>query len=355
MRVWIDILTPKQVLFLGEVADRLRDKGIELSITLRRFRETIGLARSRLKRHIPVVVGGYGGGLLIDKLRMSLERAQQLVPYVDRFSPDITLSFSSPEAARVSFGLGVPHYSANDIPEADAVARLTIPLSKKLFTPWIIPKKVWIRYGIDEDNIVYYKGLDPVAWLSNYNFDPEVPSRLGLRKDGYMVIRAVESKVSYQLPILRRRKILDKDWIPKLANEYRDYDIVIIGRYLDQIRGLIEAMGNNDNIIIPTDVVDGPSLIRYSSMFIGYGGTMTVESALLGVPTISLRPGKTTHYLKFLYKLGLIRHLNNENEVLAAVTELIDKGEEIKNAAENLLVEMENPVDVIVDNILASQ
>jgi hypothetical protein len=354
MKIWIDMLTPKQVLFLGEVAEKLRGKGVDILITIRRFRETLGVSKTRLERYIPLVIGQYGGALLVEKLRRSLERAQEMIPYIERFTPNLALSFSSPEAARVSYGLGIPHYSANDIPEAEAVARLTIPLSRKLFTPWIIPKKTWTKYGIRSSDIIYYRGLDPVAWLTNYHFNPNVPIKLGVKKRRYIVIRTVEAKVSYQLPILRRKRLFERGWIPQLAEQYKDYDIVVVGRYIDQIMNLIKVIGNYDNIIIPNDVVDGPSLLKYCNLFIGYGGTMTVESALLGKPTLSLRPGKLPYYLKYLLKFGLITHLYSEADILEKIDRVMSKKRDIRRLAGKLWREMENPADVISNYILSN-
>ena len=61
---------------------------------------------------------------------------------IKAFSPDITISFCSPEAARISFGLGIKHVAFCDSPHADAVMRLTLPLIQKLLIPKQLSQKM---------------------------------------------------------------------------------------------------------------------------------------------------------------------------------------------------------------------
>lgn len=353
MRVWIDILTPKQTLFFSRIAEKLHKKGVEILITIRDFRETVQLAEKHLKKFSPLVVGSYGGGLLINKLIKSLERGLSLVKPISNFNPDLTLSFCSPEAARVSFGLGIKHYSVSDIPQAEAVSKLTLPLSDRLYTPWIIPKRAWVKFGISYDKIYQYRGLDPLTWLLDYKFDRDVLKQLDILGDEYIVIRTVESYASYQLPVLRRSKIVDmKKLVLELVREFPEHKIIIIERYSERISMIRELFIDNDNVIVPFKAVDGPSLLKFASGFIGYGGTMTMEAALLGIPAISLRPGKLPYYLRFLIKKGLVKHVNSEKKAVRTLKNLINRREEIKRRARMEIDKMENPADYISKSIL---
>ena len=61
-----------------------------------------------------VIVGKHGGSERHDKLNASLRRAKLLSTKIKEFSPDITISFCSPEAARVSYGLNIDHICFSD-------------------------------------------------------------------------------------------------------------------------------------------------------------------------------------------------------------------------------------------------
>ena len=107
-----------------------------------------------------VIVGKHGGSKRHDKLNASLHRTKLLSTRIKKFSPDITISFCSPEAARVSYGLDIAHICFSDSPHANAVMRLVIPLVQKLLIPWIIPKKEFVKFGINIKNIIHYRAID---------------------------------------------------------------------------------------------------------------------------------------------------------------------------------------------------
>ena len=70
---------------------------------------------------------------------------EKLSRKIERFLPDIAISFCSPEAARISFGFGIKHIAFCDSPHANAVMRLTLPLIQKLLIPSPIPKKEFFK------------------------------------------------------------------------------------------------------------------------------------------------------------------------------------------------------------------
>ncbi len=133
MRVWIDILTPKHALFFEPLYRDLVSKGHELLLTTRTYREAEeALELKKLGFH---VIGEHGGATRIGKLLASGRRIVKLAQLIESWRPDTAASFSSPEAARVAFGLGIPHVTANDSPHIRPVARLTIPLSRYVCPP----------------------------------------------------------------------------------------------------------------------------------------------------------------------------------------------------------------------------
>lgn len=195
MKVWLDVLTPKQANFLCELQHRLVAKGFKTFLTTRQYREVNELLE--LKGTKAIQVGRHGGGELKDKLLESSRRVSDLTQVIEDLKPDVAISFSSPEAARVAFGLKIPHFCVSDSPHADAVCRLTIPLSQKLFTPWVIPVQAWL-YGAAPRDVVRYKALDPIIWLSSYKSSKEAFDGLKLdRNKPILVVRTPEEFAAY--------------------------------------------------------------------------------------------------------------------------------------------------------------
>lgn len=102
LKIWFDVITPKDILFFEPMIKRLSEKN-NVMTTTRNYREAVGLANVRDMRMR--IVGRHGGGSLIGKLRASAHRIGDLTEVVNRFKPDLTISFCSPEASRVAFGL----------------------------------------------------------------------------------------------------------------------------------------------------------------------------------------------------------------------------------------------------------
>lgn len=93
---------------------------------------------------------------------------------VKAFLPDIAISFCSPEDARICFGLGIKHIAFFDSPHVNAVIRVTLPLIQKLLILKIIPKKEFLKYGINKNNIVSYNAIDAFVTIKRKNRSKQI-------------------------------------------------------------------------------------------------------------------------------------------------------------------------------------
>ena len=148
LKIWFDILTPKEILFFTPMAQRLA-KTHTVVCTGRRYRELEGLAKIH---NIDLrIIGRHGGGDRAEKLRASVARVARLQRFVEKEMNgiDIAISFCSPEAARVSYGLGINHIAFFDSPHIIPQLKLTVSLIQRLITPSYIPKSsfcpIWNR------------------------------------------------------------------------------------------------------------------------------------------------------------------------------------------------------------------
>ncbi|HXX72417.1 MAG TPA: DUF354 domain-containing protein [Candidatus Acidoferrales bacterium] len=352
MKIWLDILTPKQANLLGELQKRLETAGVKTFLTTRQYREVNELLLLRGMK--ATQIGRHGGLELRDKLVESSNRVSALAKIVVEQDIDAAVSFASPEAARVAFGLKIPHYCISDSPHAEAVSRLTIPLSAKLFTPWVIPVAAWTRYGIKPRDLVRYRALDPVAWLSHYKGDSKVLESLKLdASKPIILVRTPEEYAAYLSD--RNETIVSKglDTVAKLVDvNGSDSQIVILPRYDEQGERFAKRFGNR--VVVPEHVIDAISLMRVSSVFLGGGGTMTAEAALLGLPVISYYPGEPTWVEKFLMNYGLVERILDSGRI-AQRTHAICGSQEFREfyrrKSDRLVHNMEDPIRVMVQKI----
>jgi predicted glycosyltransferase len=127
-----------------------------------------------------------------------------------------------------------------------------------------------------------------------------------------------------------------------------DAQVVISTRYGRQAPVLRKKFGRRVRIV--DHVVDSTALLYYSSFFIGAGGTMTVEAALLGIPTVSCFPGEKPDYIKYLEKKRLVQTIGSPNRIARVVSETLSSGAEQeaqKERGTRLLRWMQDPIEVI--------
>lgn len=338
-RAWIDILTPKQILFFKPLKDKLETAGFEVLATSRRYRELEPIAR--MQGMDLVYVGERGGATKADQLAAATRRQAEIAPKIKRFAPQVSVSVASGVCARVSFGLGIKHVAVNDSPHSEVAGRLSLPLTHHLFCPWVIPYGAWAKFGIARSKITRYHALDPAAWLKRKARRGPVP-RLS-RKRKTVVVRLEESYAPYMLGT-------ERSWndvvLRSISESVTDANLVALCRYGDQLRDVRKKFG--DRFVVPEEVVDGRSLLRVTDVFIGMGGTMTAESALMGVPTMSAFQG-SLYTEDYLVSVGLVRKTTSPKRLVELVGDSLERPNRssYSKRARRILDSMEDPIPKI--------
>jgi hypothetical protein len=306
--------------------------------TSRNYREATQLAKLRKIRLS--LVGKHGGQSKAGKLSAGLERTTGLARQVRRFQPDLTVSFCSPDAARISFGLGIRHVAFCDSPHAQAVMRLSVPLVQKLLIPWIIPKKEFTKYGIDQKNIIPYKAIDASVIVKNAKV--VATRRHGKRN---ILIRIEESHAAYvQKDENRVLKIIEK-----IADRFPNANVMVLPRYKSQILKLKKTIGKKARIL--DKVIIGSALLQDTDVFVGSGGTMTAEAALLGIPTISYNavPNLVQDYL---VRKKLVALYSDPNRIVLAIQRALQSDNKaLRRHAKKTLSSMEDPYKKLLQAI----
>jgi len=298
--------------------------------TSRDYREVTQLAKLRKMRLS--LIGRHGGQSKIGKLSAGLERTSSLTRQIQKFQPDLTISFCSPEAARVSFGLGIRHVAFCDSPHAQAVMRLSIPLVQKLLIPWIIPKKEFVKYGISEKNIIAYKAIDASVIVKHGKARKQKK-----RSKKNILIRIEESQAAY----VKKNENHILGITEKIAARFSDANVMVLPRYKSQILRLRQILGRSVTVL--DKVVVGNALLQNTDVFVGSGGTMTAEAALLGIPTISYNavPNLVQDYL--VRKRLVVLQSDPDKIVLTIDMMLHSDNKALRKNAKKTLASMEDP------------
>jgi predicted glycosyltransferase len=302
--------------------------------TTRRYREVTKLAK--LKKMKLVVFGSHGGQSKIDKLNASIKRTDAISAEIYRFKPDLVISFCSPEAARISFGLGIKHIAFCDSPHAEAVMRLSVPLVQKLLIPWIIPKTEFTKYGIKSNDIIPYKAIDASVIVKNEN---QKKLKLTTTRRN-ILIRVEEENAAYAQKQSKTIQIIEK-----IATKFPNENVMVLPRYRSQITTL-KQLGNRIKIL--HNVMLGSTLLSNIDVFVGSGGTMTAEAALLGIPTISYNavPNLVQDYL---VRKKLVVLESDPIRIVAIVQRMLHSDKkELRKSAQDTLASMEDPYKKLV-------
>jgi predicted glycosyltransferase len=223
-------------------------------------------------------------------------------------------------------------------------------LSRKLFTPRAIPKNAWKRYGVVSSEIVQYNALDPVVWIREYA--PEFDNRETSGRDEekpVVLLRSEEEYASYILTATAKRSI-----IAQLARPLSELgaQVIMLPRYERQVEMLTEELAGVASVL--PRVVDALGLLARCSAFIGAGGTMSAEAALMGVPTISCYPSEPTYVDKFLFKLKLAERVLLVDRAVARVHRILKDPKlaiHQKQRARRVLVRMEDPLHIVMTHL----
>lgn len=310
MRIWYDACTGKHIRYGSAISQRLRKRGHQIVFTTRKHPDTIPLAR--ILGEDPIVVGKYNPSSLSSRLEESAKRIIEFSRMFRNNPPDIAIAHQSVELCRTAFGLGIPIILTADTPHALAVNRLTIPFASVVVASKSIPAKVLRKHGAKK--IVFFKGVDEVAWIKNFksNLEPK-------QKKPLIVVRQLETKAVY-------------------VKNHTDYSVLIV-KQLKSLGNVILIRRYNKK----KDFIDTVNLVAQADLVVSAGGTLTREAALQGVPSLVVTEIGKTFVNKYLAEKGFPLFFISPQKVLNYAKRCLGKRKDVSTE----ILDLQNPVDVI--------
>ena len=341
MRVWIDMANSPHPLLFGPVARRLEEEGHEVLVTARDNAQTVALTIERWPD--ATVIGHESPPGPIAKARTLVGRVAALGRWAARARPDVALSHNSYAQIVAARARRVPVVTAMDF-EHQPVNHLAFRLAQTILLPQALPTRLVRRQGATARKVRHYPGLKEELYLADFEADPNVEERLGIRREretALVVARTPPSRATYHQfgnPVFEAalRRVCAQ---PNVV-------CVVLPRHAEQ-REAIRGLGL-DRCVLPDGTVDSRSLMARADLVLGAGGTMTREAALLGVPVYSLFAGAAAAVDDWLIQRGLLTRLQS-----AADLPLVSRRRDGATSLEDLARRSRPILDAFVDATLA--
>ena len=285
MRVWIDLSNSPHPLLFAPIAAELERDGAEVGITYRDHAQTAELTLERWPGADRIGEPSPPGK--VAKARAIGGRVAALRRWARGFRPDVALSHNSYAQILAARSLGVATVTAMDY-EHQPANHVAFRSAGRILLPEAVPLEAVRRQGASARKVTRYRGLKEEVYLADFEPDAGILGRLGVERaagTAIVVVRSAPAGAAYhpdENPIL--------DDCLRALSERGDVVTIALARHGWQRNALRDL--RLDRLVVPEGAVDARSLLYAADAFVGAGGTMSREAALLGLQTWSAFAGR---------------------------------------------------------------
>lgn len=304
MRVWIDMANSPHPLLFAPVARRLAADGHDVLVTARDNAQTVPLTLERWPE--ARIFGAESPPSRVAKATGLGRRIIELRRWAAHARPDVALSHNSYAQIVTARSLGVRVVTAMDF-EHQPVNHLAFRLASTILLPEALPTRLVRAQGARPRKVRHYPGLKEELYLADFEPDPRVEERIGVRRDretALVVARTPPSRATYHQfgnPLFEEAL--------RMVCSQPQVVCVVLPRHAEQ-REVLTRLGLA-RCVIPDHPIDSRSLMSRADLVLGAGGTMTREAALLGVPVYSLFAGRPAAVDDWLIQRGQLIRLDS--------------------------------------------
>lgn len=309
-RVWIDLANSPHPLLFAPIAGRIEELGGSVAVTYRDHAQTAELARERWPEATLIGEASPEG-----RARKALAvggRMARLARWAWRARPQVALSHNSYAQILAARSLSIPAVTAMDY-EHQPANRVAFRAANRILLPEAVPADVVESQGAKPAKVIRYAGLKEEVYLADFVPDPEVLERIGVRRPEGGAIVVARSAPAGAVYHPEENPILD-DCLRAL-DARGDVVTVALARHGWQ-RERLRAL-ELERLVVPEQAVDARSLLYAADAFVGAGGTMSREAALLGLPAYSAFAGERPAVDRWLEERGMLRRLSDPGDLAA--------------------------------------
>jgi len=333
--------SPHPLLF-APIARRIEALGGSVLVTYRDHAQTAELTRERFPAAVEIGAPSPPGRAR--KAAAIAGRVARLRRWARRERPQLALSHNSYAQLLAARSLRIPSVTAMDY-EHQPANHIAFRAANRILLPEAVPAAIVGKQGARGAKVVRYRGLKEEVYLGDFEPDEGILDRLGVERPAggaIVVTRSAPAGAAYhpdENPLLDDcLRVLDAR--PTIVT-------VALARHGWQRRALREL--GLARVVVPEGAVDARSLLYAADAFIGAGGTMSREAALLGLPTWSAFAGERPAVDEWLEREGRLAELTDPDQ-LGAIGPRPDRGAD----RERLEREGERIRDLFVAEVLAT-
>jgi predicted glycosyltransferase len=340
MKIWIDLTNSPHVnFFAGMIRDLKKEH--ELLLTCRPLANTVELLQ--LYGFECHVIGKHYGQSSAKKLFGFTFSIWQLYFFLKNKKIDVAISHSSFYSPVVARLLGIRSIYLNDNEHA-AGNVVSFLFADRIMVPEFLDLKKVERQWAKPSKIIPYPGVKEGVYLWDYS-----PAKgafvLGDRGDRKTIFIRPE-------PWTAQYYKGERNFMNGLLMDLKErFKIVILPR------GRVQEEYYRDKrfagITVPEKSISLAEIMNLCDLFVGAGGTMTREAAVLGIPTISIYQDDLLDVDRFLIEKGFMVHQPNPDagfiiRFLDGIKkrppdrELLTKGHETYELIKQVLLESNN-------------
>lgn len=298
MKIWFDLSNSPHINMFYDLIKDLEKEGNEVVITCRPLANTVDLLEQRKLQF--TIVGEHYGKNFLKKIFGYPIRVYQLVKFLRNKRIDAAVSQSSFHSPVVAKLLGVPSIYTNDnehamgnTPAFIFATRILIPENleiDKVARKGASPKKIVQYPGVKESFYLWRKGKS----LHNERMQQTENNKVRI------YVRPEPLTAQYYKGGLN---FMD-DLLVDLAEHY---EVIVLPRDKTQLQ---HFKGERfTKVMVAEKPIMFDEIAVKCTLFIGAGGSMTRELAILGVPTISVYQDELLDVDNYLLQKGMMLHM----------------------------------------------
>ena len=297
MKIWFDLTNSPHVQFFRQMIGELQDEGHQVVITSRNAANTTELLDMYGMEY--TIVGKSYGKKLRNKILGNIVRVKDLIKLVKHNHIDAAISQSSFTSAIAGRLAGIPTIYTNDNEHAMG-NKISFICAHKVFIPEFIPVKSITNVFVRSKKVTQYPGVKEGIYLWS-KYSSFVPAEHFVKKIYY------RPEPYFAQYYKGKTNVLD-DALIELKH---DFEIIVLPR--DNTQRQHYGDKRFDGIKVCQRPMSFDEIAADCTLFIGAGGTMTREMAVIGVPTVSIYQDSLLDVDRYLISEGLMLHNPNLN------------------------------------------